>query len=267
MPVDCLRRQLGLKHQLFLAVHAGETGRLCSTALELDRGDSSRLTNIPPVSPPGTRKAQRELLQAEHSLAPVVFCYKHQLQLQQRNILSKATVPAPPRGLLPTGPVKMVHFGVELQQPGHRSPASQRQQLHASALPTVFISSTCQLEHWRFLAVSFSLGASAQADPTAQLVNSYLQVINEIIYCLLQGFCQNTSKKQCSHYQQTYQLKTSLGNKSFRYCLLKSTFTGPHRWPRLILAQPRLSQVQRCPGQTLPKPLTWRYIQQQSHSA
>lgn len=37
-----------------------------------------------------------------------------------------------------------------------------------------------------FLAAPFSLGVSVQTDPTAQLVSSYLQVINEIIYCLLQ---------------------------------------------------------------------------------
>lgn len=62
--------------------------------------------------------------------------------------------------------------------------------------PRHFLAKHVSSSTGTFLAAPFRLGASLQTDPVAQLVSSYLQVINEIIYCLLLGFCQNTRRKK-----------------------------------------------------------------------
>lgn len=62
--------------------------------------------------------------------------------------------------------------------------------------PRHFLAKHVSKSTGTFLAAPFRLGASLQTDPAAQLVSSYLQVINEIIYCLLLGFCQNTRRKK-----------------------------------------------------------------------
>lgn len=56
-------------------------------------------------------------------------------------------------------------------------------------------------------------------EPTAQLRSSSLQVLHEVIYCLLQQFRQHTSKKHHGHSPQTCQSTAGQGKKSSECCL------------------------------------------------
>lgn len=73
---------------------------------------------------------------------------------------------------------------------------SQRQQPRTALCPRHREAQHSSSSTGTLLAAPFCAGANAQTDPTAQLVSSSLQVINEIIYCSLLGFCQNTRKKK-----------------------------------------------------------------------
>lgn len=102
---------------------------------------------------------------------------------------------------------------------------SQRQQPRTALCPRRRAAQHGSSSTGTLLAAPFCAGANAQTDPTAQLVSSSLQVINEIIYCSLLGFCQNTRKKKKKRQKSTTLTasKTPVTlQASYLQCLLKT---------------------------------------------